>query len=215
MAGPLQPAAVIEGRCVHKASNALKIEFRDGPGDAIATGIQGAGDGKAKKLGVLFGFKNGGTGNHRLTLEGGRVLNVASGEGKPSLFTDEKGDLFATAVRGATSTVTLSDHTDVFTLADDPEDARTPERFRLLLNDQSSTSVGRLEVIRRAEGWSLLSDVYQETIWFGHAGQPLPVPILGTRVTLWRQPTDVEREALLCMCVDIAIGLRPYTTSMQ
>lgn len=54
---------VIEGHVVHKKSNALKMSFQDGPGDPFAVGHQGAGDGKGAKLGVLFGFKNGGTGN--------------------------------------------------------------------------------------------------------------------------------------------------------
>jgi hypothetical protein len=58
-----EPPTVIEGRVVHKKSNALQIAFCDGPGDSIAVGLQGASEGKGEKLGVLLGLKNGGTGN--------------------------------------------------------------------------------------------------------------------------------------------------------
>ncbi|MCW2647500.1 MAG: hypothetical protein JWP07_3609 [Pseudonocardiales bacterium] len=51
-------STIIEGHVVHTKSNALQITFRDGTGDPFAVGVQGAGDGKGKRLGVLFGFKN-------------------------------------------------------------------------------------------------------------------------------------------------------------
>jgi hypothetical protein len=51
-------STIIEGHVVHQKSNALQITFRDGTGDPFAVGVQGAGDGKGKRLGVLFGFKN-------------------------------------------------------------------------------------------------------------------------------------------------------------
>ncbi len=48
---------MIEGRVAHKANNALKITFQDGPGDPIAIGVQGAADGRAKKLGISSGSR--------------------------------------------------------------------------------------------------------------------------------------------------------------
>jgi hypothetical protein len=43
----------------------------------------------------------------------------------------------------------------------------------------------------------------------------MPVPVLGTRLTLERPPTDIERDVLLGACVDLAIGLRPYISVMD
>ena len=100
MSTPSGPATVIEGRVVHKKSNALQITFHDGPGDPFAVGVQGQGDGKGKKLGVLFGFKNGGTGNHVLTFRDGPVIGVASRDGQPSVFTFADGRPVATVTRG-------------------------------------------------------------------------------------------------------------------
>jgi hypothetical protein len=47
------------------------------------------------------------------------------------------------------------------------------------------------------------------------AGQFLPVPILGTGLTAVRLLTPVERDVLVCACVELAIGLRPYIASMN
>jgi hypothetical protein len=213
-----EPPTVIEGRVVHKKSNALQIAFYDGPGDPIATGVQGAGDGKGKKFGILLGFKNGGTGRHRLTYADGRSLDVNSLDGAPSTFTSEDGEPVATVTRGATSTAALPDNTDLFTFAGDETEAKTVDLFRLTVATQTGENLGRLDVIRRAEGWDIsraLEAAWNIYIWWDHAGQPLPVPILGTRLTLHRLVEGVERDVLLCACVDMAIGLRPYASAMS
>jgi hypothetical protein len=94
------PVTCFEARVVHKKSNALKITFHEGPGAPIAEGVQGAGDGKGKKLSTLFGFKNGGTGKHQLTYADGRVLGVQSLDGAPSVFTQSNETPLATVTRG-------------------------------------------------------------------------------------------------------------------
>jgi hypothetical protein len=147
-----EPPTVIEGRVVHKTSNALQIAFYEGPGDAVAIGLQGAGDGKGKKLGVLFGFKNGGTGKHRLTFADGRILGVNSRDGAPSLITTEDGGPVATVTRGATSVATLPDQASLLTFADGPEEARTTDLFRLTVASDSGEALGQLDVIRRVAG---------------------------------------------------------------
>jgi hypothetical protein len=208
---------VIEGRVVHKKSNALQITFHDAAGEPFAVGIQGANDKAGKKLGILFGFKNGGVGNHRLSYSDGRTLGVASKDGAPRLFTQEGGAEIATVQRGPTS-VAVSRGGQVFTFVGDPDEAKTLELFRLRLTDAVGEDVGRLDVIRRVGGWSLsraLDAAITEYIWWDMAGRALPVPILGTRLTLNRQLTEIERDVLLAACVDMAIGLRPYATAMQ
>lgn len=206
------------GRCVHKTSNALKMSFQDGPGDPFATAVQSAADGKGAKLGMLFGFKNGGTGTHVLTYADGRELRIQSREGKPSIFTQGDGAEVATIHRGETSTAVLSGGTQLFTFASDPVDARTPELFRVIVTDPDGTEVGRLDVVRKDTGWTLgrvIDTVWDEYIWWDHAGAPLPVPILGTRLMLTRPVSDLQRDVLLGACVDIAIGLRPYIKEMN
>jgi hypothetical protein len=211
------PPTFIEGRVVHKKSNALQITFHDAAGDPFAVGVQGAADGKGKKLGVLFGFKNGGTGNHQLTFADGRVLGVASKDGAPSVFSGSQGGALATVTRGETSTAVLSNGTDLFHFAGDPEEGKTVELFRLLITTAAGEALGRLDVIRQETGWTISRAVdaaWKEYVWWDQAGRPLPIPILGTRLTLARPVVGVERDVLLCACVDMAIGLRPYAACM-
>jgi hypothetical protein len=61
----------------------------------------------------------------------------------------------------------------------------------------------------------MLESAWNEYVWWGRAGQPLPVPILGVRLALQRPVEGVERDVLLCASVDMAIGLRPYTSAMS
>ncbi len=208
---------MIEGRVVHKKSNALEITFHDGPGDPLAVGVQGRGDGRGKKLGILFGFKNGGVGSHTVTYRDDSVFNVVSKDGAPSLFTRTDGSEIATITRGETSTATLGGR-DIVHFRPAPVDAKTVELFRLILTAPSGEEMGRMDVIRRVAGWTLsraLDGAAGELIWWDRPGQPLPVPILGTRLTLDRPPVGAERDVLVGACVDMAIGLRPYVSAMQ
>ena len=211
-------AGVIEGRVVHKTNNALQISFQDGPGDPFATGVQGAGDGKGKKLGVLFGFKNGGTGKHLVTFDDGGQLFVESKDGAPSVLTHPDGATVATIQRGETSVALSAGGNEILRFGPDPDGAKTVEAYRLLVSAPDSSPVARLDIIRTVGGWTVsravdaAADLY---IWWDRAGQPLKVPILGTRLTLDRPLSTSEREVLVGVCVDIAIGLRPYVTEMK
>jgi hypothetical protein len=218
MTSPGSPPTVIEGRVVHKTSNALQITFHDGPGDPLGIGVQGAGDGKGKKFATLLGFKNGGAGNHRLTYGDGEVVGIASKERQPTVLSRGGGTPFATIERGPTSSAVLVGGGGVCTFVPDPDEAETLELFRVVVNTPSGDRLGRLDVIRREGGWTLsraIDAAWDEYIWWDHAGRRLPVPILGTRLTLDRPPTGVERDVLLGACVDIAIGLRPYISVMD
>jgi hypothetical protein len=218
MTSPGDPPTVIEGRVVHKTSNALQITFHDGPGDPLGVGVQGAGDGKGKKFATLLGFKNGGAGNHRLTYGDGEVVGIASKERAPTVLSRGDGTPFATIERGPTSSAVLADGGDLLTFVPDPDEAKTLELFRVIVNTPSGERMGRLDVIRREGGWTLSRAVdaaWKEYLWFDHAGRALPVPVLGTRLTLDRPPTGVERDVLLGACVDLAIGLRPYISVMD
>jgi hypothetical protein len=217
MTTPSNAPTFIEGRVIHKKSNALQITFHDSPGDPFAVGVQGAGDGKGKKLGVLLGFKNGGTGNHQMSYRDGRVLGVSSRDGAPSVFCSDDGSEIALVTRGATSIAVLPDARELFHFAADPREGKTLELFRLLVTTGAGEDLGRLDVIRRDTGWTIsraVDEAWQEYVWWDRAGEALPIPILGTRLTLNRPVVGMERDVLLCACVDMAIGLRPYASCM-
>jgi hypothetical protein len=209
---------VIEGQIGRKLSNALTIVFRDGPGDPIATGVQGAGDSALGKLGMLFGFRNGGTGNHVVTYRDGAALRIASRDMAPTVLTRLDGTQIATVHRGPTSTAVLAGGETLFHFAADPAGATTLELFRLLVRDVTGAEIGRLDVIRRSGGWTIaraLDAASGEYVWWGHAGRSLPIPVLGTRLALHQPVQGIPRDVLLGACVDLAIGLRPYVAEMS
>ncbi|MRH89732.1 hypothetical protein GFY24_20170 [Nocardia sp. SYP-A9097] len=217
MSAPRAGSMMIEGRVVHKASNALQITFQAGPGDPLAVGVQGAGDGFGSKMAMLFGFKNGGTGRHRITYADGSVVWVRSKNAAPTELTRADGTAIGTITRADTSTAVGATAGTLlhFVPADDP---KTPELFRMRILDRMGEEFGRLDVVRTAGGWTLgqiANDLYETYIWWDRAGQPLATPILGTRLLLRRAPDATERDVLLGACVDIALGLRPYVTAMK
>jgi hypothetical protein len=212
------PSSTIEGYVVHKTNNALRMSFQDGPGDPCAVGVQGAGDGKGKKLAILFGFANGGSGNHVLTWSDGTVLRIASKEREPTVLTLGDGSALATIERGDESTARMPDGSPLLHFGPDPVEDRTPDLFRIVVTGADGGAVGTLDVIRKVPGWTLsraVAGAADLAIWWDRAGQPLPVPILGTRLATVRPLTPVERDVLVCACVDLAIGLRPYIASMN
>jgi hypothetical protein len=217
MPTPSEEPIVIEGRVVHRSSNALEMTFHDGPGDPFAVGVQGRGDGLGKRLGTLFGFKNGGAGHHTVTYRDGSILEVASNDGAPSVFTGEVGGEVAVVTRGATSTAS-SHGNPIAHFLPDPEEAVTVDLFRLVVTGPTDEELGRLDVIRKLDGWTVSRAFYgavNELFWWDQPGQAMSVPILGTRLTLTRPPVGPERHVLVGACVDMAIGLRPYVSEMK
>ena len=215
MAGENTPVSLIEGRVAHKTNNALRIVFNDGPGDPIATGVQGAGDGKGSKAAILFGFKNGGTGRHVVTYADGSELTVHSKDAAPTVVSRGEVEV-ATIERGETSTARAAGGTTVFSFAQAPEESR-PDVYHLVVTAPDGSTAAHLDVIRKVSGWSVvdrINAIDDYFIWWDRAGAPLKTPLLGTRLTVLRPLTETEKDVLLGACVDITLGLRPYTKSM-
>lgn len=206
--------AVIEGRISRKANNALVMTFRDGPGEPIGQAVQSSADGFGSKMGVLFGFKNGGTGVHVYTPASGEPLHVLSRDKAPTLLTRPDGAAVATIERGPVCTATTPDGGEALRWADHPDGGRVPDAFRLVASRPSGEAVARVHLILAAAGWSLGRELLDDLVWFGHAGQPLKLPFLGASVEVLAPLTATERELLIASCIDMAIGLRRYGSSM-
>jgi hypothetical protein len=209
--------AAFQGRVTRKKSNALHMDFgaaddAHGPADAgrapFATAEQGGGDGRGAKLGVLFGFKNGGPGTHRVTFEDGYVLDVASRESKPTVFSDSGGTPVASAERGESTTVSAPDGAPILRVVPRVADGVTADLLHMALTTPLGAELGTLDVVRTQAGWRTLDDLLFDPAWMNV--NTLKTPILGTSVRLHAVP-DVQLARLLVgICVDIAIGLRPY-----
>jgi hypothetical protein len=139
-------------------------------------------------------------------------------DGAPSIFTDGGGAPLAIVTRGATCCAVIPDNTELFGFAGDAAEAKTLDLFRRSVATESGENLGCLDITRRLEGWDVsraLEAAWNVYYWWDHAGQALPVPILSTRLALNRPVVGLERDVLLCACVDRAIGLRPYASAMS
>lgn len=231
--GLLAGATHLRGDIGRKLNNALTLTLRTGPDAVLGTAVQSSGDGAGKKLGVLFGFKNGGSGTHVFTAEsGGATLSVVSREQQPTSFLDAAGIEIGQAERvvygtkaddaeGNLTTVRDAAGNLVFRVVPSatgptlPPGSKAPDLYRTDLLDASGTVCGGMDLVRVAAGWSLGAQLVDDMIWFGHAGQSLPLPIAGTALTFARPPTALEGDLALGMCIDVSIGLRPYIAEMN
>lgn len=216
------PVGVIDGACGRKLNNALTMRFLEGgAAEPFATALQCAENGAGKKLGILFGFKNGSEGTHVLTFTDGGTLSVPVVSGSPSAVTRGDGSAVCTITRGVTTAITTPDGDLLLGLGPDPVEAKASSHYRIRVADGAGGHLATLDVIRQGgsyEEWGVLDALEAVDFVIGGfqsgPGGALALPFLGTRVVLFREPTPLEREALLAACVEIGIGVRPYVEVM-
>ncbi len=216
-----KPVAVIDGACGRKLNNALTMRFlHNGTGEPFATALQSGGDGVGKKLGILFGFKNGATGTHVLTYADGTTLDVPVMDVDPTHVTGRDGTAVCTITRGETTTISAPDGTTLLSFLPDPVEPEARSHFRMRIEDGTGAHVATMDVIRQAEYGDVgIADVIEavDLVTSGFAsdtGGSLPLPLLGTRIVLFRELTSLEQDALLAACVEIGIGVRSYVAAM-
>ncbi|QWT23137.1 hypothetical protein KPL76_10305 [Subtercola sp. PAMC28395] len=256
------PPTMIIGRVTRKTNNSLVLTFNDGPASApLAVAQQGGADGVGSKLGVLFGFKNGGSGQHVMTMRDGSVVTVVTSGGDPTRIVrgpgsgsgsgaGSAGEAIATVERGDVSKVILADGTHLFTIIPDPVEPKSPELYRLRVVaggsagdasglagfagtagdfaaesglDVTGSEIGRLDVILQPNAWRLglnnlgldgvIGDLADLTNMSGRSS--LPILVQGTRLIVTGQLSELQRDILCAICVDLAIGLRPYVKAMR
>jgi hypothetical protein len=217
-----KPVAIIDGACGRKLNNALTMRFlRNGTGEPFATALQSGGDGVGKKLGILFGFKNGATGTHVLTYADGTTLDVPVMDVDPTQVTRGDGTVVCTITRGETTTISAPDGTTVLAFLPDPVEPEASSHFRIRIEDGTGAHVATMDVIRQAEYGDLgIGDVLEAVDFVAggfvsDTGGSLPLPLLGTRIAQFRELAPLEQDALLAACVEIGIGVRPYVAAMR
>ncbi|MCU1477744.1 MAG: hypothetical protein JWQ64_2437 [Subtercola sp.] len=176
------PPVLITGRVSRSASNVLELTFTDGRDDEAAEPLgvarQGGAEGAGGRLGILFGFKNGGLGRHSLTtraalsgsalsesgLSGsapsgsGSSLVIESKAGGESVVTGASGPVVR-ITRGETSSVVESAGGELlYTVVGDPSGVRTADAYCLVVNDAVGQPIGTLEVILTPMGWNITAN---------------------------------------------------------
>jgi hypothetical protein len=205
--------SVIDAPVGRKLNNALTMKFSEGEGDPFATALQSGGDGAGKKLGILFGFKNGSAGAHVVTYADGSTLTVPTVDGEPTLVA--RGDTtVATITRGETTTATGPDGQVVLSFLPDPAEPVTSARDRLRLTDASGRPVATMDVIKPGGGYTTGDLVEAADFVLGgfqsQTGGALPMHRLGVRTVLYRALTPLERDVVVAASVELGISIRPY-----
>jgi hypothetical protein len=219
-----KPVAVIDGACGRKLNNALTMRFlHNGAGEPFATALQSGGDGVGKKLGILFGFKNGAAGTHVLTYADGTTLDVPVTDLESTQVTRGDGTAVCTITRGETTTISGPDGAVVLAFLPDPVEPEASSHFRIRIEDVTGVHVATMDVIRPGGGYGDVGivDVIEAVDFVAggfkssDTGGSLPLPCLGTRIVLFRELAPLEQDALLAACVEIGIGVRPYVAAMK
>jgi hypothetical protein len=208
---PSAPVAVIDAAVGRKLNNALTMKFLEGGGEEpFATALQSGADGAGKKLGILFGFKNGSPGAHEVTYADGSTLAVPTVDGAPTLVSRD-GTEIASITRGVTTTATTPDGATVLTFQPDPTGS-SGDRMRVV--DADGAHVATTAVIRPGGGYTgadLVGDIDVVLNGFqSRTGGSLPFLVLGVRTALYRDLTPLERDVVVAASVELGISVRPY-----
>lgn len=212
------PVSVIDAPVGRKLNNALTVRFLEGGGEEpFATALQSGADGAGKKIGILFGFKNGAPGAHEVTYADGSTLTVPTVDGSPTLVARD-GTHVASITRGETTTATTPDGAAVLTFLPDPVEPESSGRFRMKLVDAAGEHVATSDVIRAGGGYTGADlvgalDGVLNGFQF-RAGGSLPIHILGVRTVLYRELTALERDVVVAASVELGISVRPYIAAM-
>ena len=217
MPEPLKPVAVIDGHSGRRLNNALTITFTEGDSPPFAKAQQGAGDSFGGKLGILFGFRNGSVGNNELTYADGTKLFIRTRDSQPTPITRAGGTPVATIARGETSSATLPDGAALLSFRPHPTQATLDSMYRMIVLDPTEAQVASLDVIRTSEGWGISAEDVLDVVlgnFGGRSSSSLPIPFSGTRLVVYRELSQAERDVLLAACCEIALSTRPYDTAM-
>ena len=217
---PSAPVSVIDAPVGRKLNNALTMRFLEGDveGEPFATALQSGADGAGKKLGILFGFKNGSPGAHEVTYADGSTLTVPTVDGSPTLVARD-GAHVASITRGEPTTATTPDGQTILTFLPDPAAASTASHFRMKVVDAGGAHVATSDVIRPGGGYTGADLVGALDVALNgfryHAGGSLPIHVLGVRTALYRELTQLERDVVVAASVELGISVRPYIAAMS
>jgi hypothetical protein len=201
----LGSTTVVDSRTGRKLNNANTLEFKTAENQTLALAVQRG------SIGVLFGFRNGGSGAFTITGSGGE-LHVDCRAARTTV-TDAAGAAIGTiepqpggaAFKGA-------DGTTLARLAGQPSDQRLAPSYSYGLTDASGGDLGTITLLRSPDSVSLLNEIDEQYLWRDRAGQPLKAPTFGTQLAL-RHPVDGPLgDLLLATCVDVALGAHGYVT---
>jgi hypothetical protein len=204
--GLLGSSTVVAARTGRKTNNALTLTYKTSESDTLAIAVQKG------SAGVLFGFKNGGSGRYTISSDGKdesivvdcspKRTTASGGSGRPFgwIEKDESGD-------GVLST---ADGVPVARVAGHPKDRAKEAVWPYRLNDASGGALGTYTWVRTGTKFDLAGELVELSVWWDRAGGPLKVPSLGVQLELGHPVDPVLGDLLLAMGVDISLGSHSF-----
>jgi hypothetical protein len=202
----LGTATIVDGKADRKLNNALTQTFEAGPHMPVATATQKG------SAGVLFGFKNGGSGTFTLSGDGtdnigdgtdiviatkGRLATITNGDGS------EVGRIETTDDHAALAT---ADGTELARLVGHPAADKANPAWTYPLIDGAGAPLGEIILVRSSGRIDVMKELWDAAVWWDRAGKALKLPTLGTRLTLNRPVDGPLGDLLLAACVNLCLG---------
>jgi hypothetical protein len=187
-------------------NNSLTLTFKTSAQDTLATAVQKG------SAGVLFGFKNGGSGRYVISGDGGEVIvdcspkRTTAARGGEALGWIEPSD-------GGDGAIRRADGTIVANVAGQPAERRREPAWTHGLTDGKGAALGTLTWFRTGATFDAIGELMDMSIWWDRAGAPLKVPSLGAHLSLEHSVADDVGDLLLATCVDLSLGSHSFVRS--
>jgi hypothetical protein len=194
----LGTATIVDGKASRKLNNALTQTFEAGPDSPVAVATQKG------SAGVLFGFKNGGSGTYLLT-GGDAELTVECHSGTTKV-SNEAGDVGTIETDKEFAVLRDATGAEVARLVGHPESDRANSAWTYRVLDGAGASLGDVMLIRNAGPISITGEIVDAAIWWGRAGKALKMPTLSTRLMLKAPVDGLVGDLLLAECVNLCLG---------
>ena len=206
--GLLGGVTAVSAQTGRKVNNALTVTFKTSPQDTMATAVQ------AGSIGVLFGFRNGGSAHYKLSASGGGAELTVDCANPRTKVTDGAGQVVGSLEKDATGNGVLlaGDGSLLARAAAQPMDKKSDFEWQHPLTGPDGQVLGQLTWVRARPltGWDVASGLYDMYIWWDRAGESLKVPSLGAHLTLDQPVPPALGDLLLATCVDITVGTKSF-----
>jgi hypothetical protein len=193
----------VVGQSGRKVNNALTLTFRASAEETIATAVQKG------SAGVLFGFRNGGSGHYTITGEGGEIVVDCSPKRTTSSVDGIQIGWIEKGPEGD-GTISRADGGVAVRIAGQPDAGRQDPTWSYGLSDADGTRLGTLTWLRTAATFDLGGEIADMIVWWDRAGQSLKVPSLGAHLALERPVDETVGDLLLAACVDVSLGSHSF-----
>lgn len=198
--GILGGHTAVTGRIGRAKSNALTVALQaDDGGDIAAARQKGT-------PGVLFGFKNGGSGSYRLAssldeidISVGATTTVSRDQVTVGRIVPADGGARFENAGG-----------ELLAMWNPYQGAQADDAWRHPLTDSAGADLGAIALIRTSDGWNTFDDLLAWTVTWDVAGVGAKLPSAGSLLSLYAPVSPVLGDLLAAACVDVAVYPKGY-----